>query len=150
MKTSTKKTFNRLFTALLCITVLASCAEYKKYDDMEVIENSYTGNVAVTSTGSDQAADFTGSGDAGTYSFAWKNTKTTASLTFDITSPTGSAQMILNDKKGDEVINHTITGGSGADSFSKVSTEGKPGTWKVTLILTDFTGDGSYSVHPGN
>ena len=150
MKTSTRKTLNRLFTAILCITVLASCGKYKKYDNLEIIENSYTGEIEITSTGTDPAADFIGDGDGGTYSFAWKNTSDVMSLNFDITSPTGSVQFIVNDKKGDEVLNQTITGGTSIDSYSGVSSSGKKGTWKVTMILTNFDGDGSYSLHPGN
>jgi len=147
---STKKSIQGLFAALLCITVMTSCGKYKKFDDNEVIENSFTGNVAPTSTGSDPAADFTGNGDSGTYSFAWENSGKKASLNFDITSPTGSVQIILNDKKGKEVLNQTLTGGADVDTYAGVSEEGKAGMWKVTVVLTNFDGDGSYSIHPGN
>lgn len=139
-----------LFTAVLSIALLSSCGKYKKYDNNEVVDNSYTGAVLVTSTGSNPAGDFTGDGDSGTYSFAWENTSSTASLNFDITSPTGSVQIILNDKKGNEVLSQTLTAGSGEDTFSGVSSEGKPGMWLVTIVLTNFDGDGSYSIHPGN
>ncbi|MBL4862820.1 MAG: hypothetical protein JKY09_07385 [Crocinitomicaceae bacterium] len=139
-----------MFLLLAGIVSLTSCGKYKKYDNNEVIENTYTGAVAVTSTGTDPAADFIGNGDSGEYSFAWENKSKTASLNFDITTPTGSAQMILHDKKGNEVLNQTLTAGSGTDTYAGISEEGKPGIWKVTLILTNFDGDGSYSVHPGN
>ena len=137
-----------LFMVIIGMAVMTSCSKYKKYDNNEVIENTFTGNVAVSSTGSDPGGDFTGNGDSGTYSFAWENSKTKAELNFDITSPTGSVQFILNDRKGTEVLNQTISGGSGVDSYSGVSSGGKPGTWKVTMILTDFNGDGSYSISP--
>lgn len=143
-------TIKGLFMVVLCIAVMTSCSKYKKFDDMEVIENTYTGNVLLTSSGSDPAADFTGDGNSGTYSFAWKNSGKKASLNFDITSPTGSVQFILNDKKGKEVLNQTLMGGSGIDTYAGISEEGKAGTWKVTMILTNFDGDGSYSIHPGN
>jgi hypothetical protein len=139
-----------LFTAVLSITLLVSCGKYKEYDNNEVVENSFTGAILPTSTGSDPAGDFTGNGDSGTYSFAWENTSNTASLNFDITSPTGSVQMILNDKKGNEVLNQTLTAGSGTDTFAGVSEEGKAGMWLVTIVLTNFDGDGSYSLNPGN
>ncbi len=135
---------------LLSIATLVSCGKYNKYDDNEVIENSYSGNVLLTSSGSDPAADFTGDGDSGTYSFAWVNSSKTASVNFDITSQTGSVQIILNDKKGKEVLNQTLTGGTDVDTYAGVSEEGKPGTWKVTVILSNFNGDGSYSIHPGD
>ena len=149
MKFSRKKTINGLFIAVLGVAVMTSCSKYKKYDNNEVVEDTFTGNVAVTSSGSDPAGDFTGNGDSGTYSFAWENSKKKASLNFDITTPTGSVQFIINDKKGDEVLNVTRSAG-GNDSYSGVSEEGKSGTWLVTIILTDFNGDGSYSIHPGN
>jgi len=151
-KTFNMKTRNLLsmLTIMVVAIAMTSCGKYRKYDNNEVIENTFTGNVAVTSTGSDPAGDFTGNGDNGTYSFAWDNSKATASANFDITSPTGSVQMIIQDKKGDEVLNETLTAGSGPDTFSGLTTEGKPGTWKVSIILTNFNGDGSYSIHPGN
>ncbi|MCF6365313.1 MAG: hypothetical protein L3J35_03840 [Bacteroidales bacterium] len=131
---------------------MTSCSKYNKFEDNEVIEDTYTGNILLTSSGTDPAADFTGIGDSGTYAFAWVNSGTKASLNFDITAETGtgSVQMILNDKKGKEVLNQTLTGGSDIDTYAGVSEEGKPGTWKVTLILIDFTGDGSYSLHPND
>ncbi len=138
-----------LATVLLGTTTFTSCKKYRKYDDGEVVENTFTGNVAVTSTGSDPAGDFTGNGDSGTYSFAWENSSNKASVNFDITTNSGSVQMILNDAKGNEVLNETRSAGSN-DSFSGVSEEGKKGKWLVTIVLTDFNGDGSYSIHPGN
>ncbi len=127
--------------------IFSSC---EKYEDGEVIENSFTGNVHNTSTGSDPAADFTGNGDSGIYVFAWENNKTTASANFDITSNTGSVQMVITDEKGDVVLDKTLTAGSGEDSFSGLTKEGKPGIWTITITLTSFNGDGSYSIHPGN
>ena len=128
---------------------MTSCKKYENYDNKEVVENTFTGDVDVTSGGADPAGDFTGSGDTGTYSFAWTNSQKKCSANFDITTNTGSVQMIINDAKGKEVLNETRTAG-GNDTYSGVSEEGKPGNWLVTLILTDFNGDGSYSIHPGN
>ncbi len=150
MKKETKKVVKGLFVGIIGMALITSCGKYNDYSDNEVIENSYTGNVLVTSTGSDPAADFTGDGDSGTYSFAWVNSGKKASLNFDITSQTGSVQFILNDKKGNEVLNQTLVGGSDVDTYAGVSEEGKAGTWKVTMILTNFDGDGSYSLHPND
>jgi hypothetical protein len=138
-----------MFLMLAGTITLTSCSEYRGYEDGEVIDNTFSGDVAVTSTGNDPAADFTGSGDSGEYSFAWENSSETASVNFDITSPTGTAQMIVYDKKGNEVLNQTLSGGSSEDTFAGVTTEGKKGMWKVSLILTNFDGDGSFSVHSG-
>ena len=135
---------------LAFIFILAtSCGKYEKYDNQEIVEDTYTGNVDITSTGADPAGDFTGTGDSGTYSFAWVNSKKKANVNFDITSSSGSVQMIVNDARGREVLNQTLTAG-GNDTYSGVSEEGKEGTWLVTIILTEFNGDGSYSLNPGN
>ena len=145
-----KTTINVFLIIFISSTLLTSCSEYKEFDNNEVIEDTYTGNISVTSSGSDPAADFTGNGDSGTYSFAWVNTEKKASLNFDITSTTGSVQFIINDKRGNEVLNQTLTGGSAVDTYAGVTEEGKAGTWKVTMFLTNLNGDGSFSVHPGN
>lgn len=139
-----------LIVIFLAVVALTSCGKYNEFDNQEVIDNTFTGNVIITSTGSDPAADFTGDSDSGTYSFAWVNSEKVASLNFDITSPTGSVQFIIYDRTGTEVLNQTINGGSDNDTFAGVSSEGKPGTWKVTMIATNFDGDGSFSLHSGN
>lgn len=136
-------------TVVLSILVLTSCGKFRKYDNNEVIENTYSGSVQVGSTGSDPGGDFTGNGDSGIYSFAWENSMKKASANFDITTSSGSVQMIIYDKKGDIVLDATRSAG-GEDSFSGVSDEGKPGTWKVEIILTNFNGSGSYSISPGS
>jgi hypothetical protein len=132
---------------LVGMTVFTSCEKYRGYDNMQVIENTYSGSVQIGSTGSDPGGDFTGIGDSGEYSFAWYNAKKKAEAAFDITTNTGSVQMIIYDVKGKEVLNETRSAG-GNDSFSGISSSGEPGTWKVTLILTDFNGDGSFSISP--
>ena len=134
-----------LFASLtLSLIAFSSCKKYKKYDDRQVVENTYTGTL--TEDDDDHPdGDFTGNGDSGTYSFAWVNNKSKAEADFDFTSPTGSVQMIINDAKGDEVLNKTRTAG-GEDSFSGVTSAGEPGTWLITLIITDLKGDGSYNV----
>lgn len=139
-----------IFLMAVIALVATACGKYNEYENNEVIDNTFTGNVIITSTGADPAADFTGDSDSGTYSFAWVNSSKTASLNFDITSPTGSVQFIMYDKTGTEVLNETIQGGSDEDTFAGVTQEGKAGTWKVTMIATDFDGDGSFSIHSGN
>ncbi len=134
---------------MIAIGALIAFTGCKKNKDGDVILDTYTGNVKVGSTGADPGGDFTGNGDSGTYSFAWKNSNTKANVNFDITTPTGSVQMIVEDKKGKEVLNHTLTS-SGPDSYSGVTAEGKSGVWTVTLVFTDFNGDGSYSLSPGS
>jgi hypothetical protein len=148
-----KTNIQKLLILVLGFTVLTSCEKYKKFTDGELIENSFTGTITDTSNGGDPDGDFTGSGDSGTYSFAWVNTGTAAKVKFDITSTaTGSVQLIINDKKGKEVLNQTLTGSSGVDSYEGTTQEGKggAGTWKATIVFSNFTGDGSYEIDPVN
>ena len=134
---------------ILGISLLAFVSCSDEYEDGEVITNTYTGTIHVTSGGQDPAGDFTGSGDSGTYSFAWNNPQSLASADFDITTNTGSVQLIVKDANGTVVIDKTLYAG-GVDSYSGVSDEGEPGIWIVKLVITDFNGDGSYSLHPGD
>ena len=119
----------------------------KKVKDGKVITDTYSGNVNVTSGGTDPGGDFTGNGDNGTYAFGWQNNFAKAEVNFDITTPTGSLNFILEDADNNEVLNKTRSAG-GNDSFSGLSSSGTPGVWTVTLIFTDFNGDGSYSLSP--
>jgi hypothetical protein len=153
MKILNKNKINLLLVLFLGLTVMTSCKKYKNFTDGEVIDNSFTGTITDTSNAGDPDGDFAGTGDSGTYSFAWVNSGIKAKLKFDISTPsTGSVQMILNDKKGKEVLNQTLIGGSGVDSYEGISQEGKggAGTWKATIIFKNFTGDGSYEIDPAN
>ena len=143
-----KKT-NLITLVLLVVFSAVGFFSCSKYEDREIINNTFTGNIDVTSGGVDPAGDFTGSGDSGTFSFAWINPQKRASANFDITTNTGSVRMIVKDDAGKVVIDKTLTAG-GVDSYSGVSEAGEAGTWIVELILTDFHGDGSYSLHPGD
>ncbi|RMG24932.1 MAG: hypothetical protein D6730_11640 [Bacteroidetes bacterium] len=149
-----KNSFNLSITLLLLLGGLWSCEEVTdclngNYQNLEVVENTYTGRIEVTSRESDPGGDFYGNGDSGTYSFAWVNSHPTADVNFDITTPTGSVQMIIKDCQGVEVLNQTRSAG-GNDTFSGVTRRGSAGTWLVSLIFTDFDGDGSYSLSPGD
>lgn len=147
MKKKIIKSSIMIISMLMFVVAFNSCSD--KYEDREIIENTFTGNIDVTSAGVDPAGDFTGEGDSGGFSFAWINPQTTASANFDITTNSGSVHMIVKDDAGTIVIDKTLSA-SGADSYSGVSDAGVEGTWIVELILTDFNGDGSYSLHPGN
>jgi len=143
----TMKTFFSLILAITFVAGFSSCQEYRKYDNLEVIDDTYTGDISFQSIGSNPGGDFTGNGDSGNLSFVWDNTSKKAELRFDITTPTGSAQFILRDAKGKEVLNETRSAG-GDDTFSGVSGEGKKGKWLVEIRLNDFDGDGSFSLTP--
>lgn len=137
----------RIFTLIAAVSLGVAVSSCNKLKDGKVVTDTYSGNVNPTSSGTDPGGDFTGSGDNGTYAFGWENTKTNAEVNFDITTPTGSLNFILEDADKNEVLNKTRSAG-GNDSFSGESSAGTPGVWKVTMIFTDFNGDGSYSLSP--
>lgn len=119
-------------------------------DNLNIIQNTYTGNIDVTSTGQDPAADFVGNNDSGIYTFEWCNPQRRASLDFDITTTGGgSIRIVFTDHEGTIVLDNTRPNG-GNDSFSGVSDRGVAGTWTVEVSLMNISGDGSWSVHSGD
>ena len=94
--------------------------------------------------------DVTGGGGDATSTFDWNNTLATAELNMDITAASGgSFQITVKDADGTIVINETLTVGVGDDSRTVCSASGTPGTWTITVTVTDFSGDGSYSLSQG-
>ncbi|MEN8251266.1 MAG: hypothetical protein ABFS32_20205 [Bacteroidota bacterium] len=94
--------------------------------------------------------DVTGEGGSATSTFDWTNSLARAELNMDITAANGgSFQVIVKDADGNEVINETLTVGVGDDSKNVCSASGTAGTWSVTVNLTNFSGDGSYSLSQG-
>lgn len=144
------KTIKFLAFAILIggLTTMTSCKkEYVKYDNKEIIENSYTGNIELLGT-DELNGNFDGNGDSGELSFVWENTGTKADVDFFITSALGGTiQIILNDAKGKKVFNQTRPDGTN-NSFSGLSEEGKTGKWLVTIKLTNVDGNGGYDIKP--
>ncbi len=141
---------SKILIISLILLGLASCKKYDKFDNAEIIENSYSGSIT-TDNDSDPDGNFTGNVNSGTFAFAWVNSKEKAKVKLSIDqSSAGNIQMILNDAKGKEKFNKTLTGGDNEISFEEFSEAGKIGTWKVTLIFSDFKGEGSYEIDPAN
>ncbi|MEQ8907548.1 MAG: hypothetical protein RIC95_00015 [Vicingaceae bacterium] len=94
--------------------------------------------------------DVTGGGGSASSTNEWTNSQSKAELNMDITAASGGRfQIIVKDSDGTEVINETLTVGIGDDSKNICSASGTPGTWTVTVSLTDFSGDGSFSLSQG-
>ena len=58
--------------------------------------------------------------------------------------------MVVADANGDVVLDTSLNGNSEPDSIDGVTNSGEPGTWTVTITITNFNGDGSYSLSAGN
>ncbi len=96
-------------------------------------------------------ASFTGNGGTATRSFIWNNNLNTADYNADITATSeGSFQMIVEDSEGMVVLDRTIDGGTEPDSIDGVTSQGASGIWTVTIRVTNFDGDGSFSLSEGN
>ena len=129
----------------LFLVVIASCGN----DD----EPALTASVNITSSTNigDIGGDVTGNGGNYTQTYDYVNQSATADFNMDFTSgPGGSFNVIVQDADGVEVLNRTLIKGQGDDSASGVTSTGAEGTWKVIITLTDFSGDGSFSLSEGN
>lgn len=99
----------------------------------------------------DIGGDFTGNGGNGSRTISWTNNLATADYNADITATaSGTFQMVVADANGTVVLDRTLNGASEPDSIDGVTNFGEPGNWTVTITLTSFNGDGSYSLSAGN
>lgn len=99
----------------------------------------------------DVDASFTGDGGSTTKTFSWQNNLTTADYNADITATTdGIFRMVVKDADSNTVLDKSLNGAVEPDSFSGVTSSGTSGIWTVTITLTTFTGDGSFSLSEGN
>jgi hypothetical protein len=96
-------------------------------------------------------ASFAGNGGSAARMFSWNNNLSTADYNADITATSeGSFQMIVEDSEGMVVLDRTIDGATEPDSIDGVTSQGASGIWRVTIRVTNFNGDGSFSMSEGN
>ncbi len=96
-------------------------------------------------------ASFTGNGGTTTRIFSWNNNLATADYNADVTlASEGTFQMIVEDSEGMVVLDRTLQGGSEPDTIGGVTEQGASGIWTVTIRVTNFNGDGSFSLSEGN
>ena len=58
--------------------------------------------------------------------------------------------MVVKDSNGNTVLDRSLNGTTEPDSFSGVTSAGSSGEWSVTMTLTSFDGDGSFSLSEGD
>ncbi|WP_445385164.1 hypothetical protein ACT6NV_14565 [Robiginitalea sp. IMCC44478] len=96
-------------------------------------------------------ASFTGNGGTAVRMFSWNNNLSTADYNADITATTeGTFQIIVEDSQGVVVLDQSIDGATEPDTIGGVTAAGSSGIWTVTIRVTNFTGDGSFSLSEGN
>ena len=107
--------------------------------------------IKINAIGDDLGGDVTGDGGSASLTQTWNNAQATADWNMDITAAGGgSFELIIKDANGSIVLNNTLTKGVGDDSASGVTNSGTAGDWQIIVTLTNFNGDGSFSISPGN
>ena len=142
MKTSNFKLLT-IFTAMvLFIGTFSSCSD----------DDGPTANITVNEGPSgDVGGDFTGNGGNASRTINWTNNLATADYNADITATaSGIFNIVVADSEGTVVLDRTLNGGTEPDTIDGVTSVGEPGNWTVTITLTSFNGDGSYSLSAGN
>ena len=132
-----------IFTAMaLFIGTFSSCSD----------DDEPTANITVNEgTSGDIGGDFTGNGGNASRTINWTNNLATADYNADITSAaTGTFNIVVTDSEGTVVLDRTLNGGTEPDTIDGVTQIGEPGNWTVTITVTSFNGDGSYSLSTGN
>lgn len=95
--------------------------------------------------------DFTGNGGNTSQTFSWQNDLTTADYNADITATSsGLFQIIVLDSEGNTMLDRSLNGNQEPDTFSGVTSVGEPGMWSVTINLSNFSGDGSFTLTEGD
>ena len=135
-------------TKILVLFLFAGVALFSSCED----EDAQMANATFTTiAGGDIDGDVTGNGGSTSKTFKWNNTLSTADYNMDITAAkAGSFQLIIKDANGKAVLDKTIVAGQGEDSRSGVTAAGASGEWTVAVNLTDFSGDGSFSLSKGD
>ena len=99
----------------------------------------------------DVDGDFTGNGGSGTRTFMWQNSLSRADYNADITATAeGLFNMTVRDADDNIVLDRSLNGAVEPDSFDGVTSNGTSGIWTVTVTLTNFNGDGSFSLSEGD
>lgn len=142
MKTSNFKLLTILTAMVVFIGTVTSCSD----------DDGPTVNITVNEGPSgDIGGNFTSDGGNGSRTVNWTNNLGTADFNADITATAnGNFQIIVADANGTVVLDRTLNGGTEPDTIDGVTEVGEPGNWTVTINLTSFNGDGSYSLSGGD
>ncbi|TXC78817.1 hypothetical protein [Luteibaculum oceani] len=150
----------RALRVLLFVFIAAAFTQCKKEGCTDPNANNYnteakksdgscTYPVITVRQGGDDG-DVTGRGGNATATHTWNNSLNQAELNMDITSSKGGTYtIVVLDADNNEVLNETLTAGVGDDSLTQCSAAGVPGEWKVTITLSKFNGDGSFTLSAG-
>ena len=149
----------KMSSFVFVLAFLTSCSN----DDDDTFANVTVNGTMLTASPSDFVvgdrsdfngdidASFTGNGGTATRIFSWNNNLNTADYNADITATSeGSFRIIVRDSEEATVLDRTIQGGLEPDSIDGVTSSGTSGIWTVTIEVTNFNGDGSFSLSEGD
>lgn len=141
---------NQLFSTLIVLTIFSTAIlSFSCTNDND--DNKYAEVTINEGPIGDIGGDFIGNGGNTSETFEYQNSLSRAEYNADITASNGGIfQMIIKDADGNTVLERSLNGNREPDSFSGVTSSGTAGTWSVTIILTEFNGDGSFSLSEGD
>lgn len=146
--------FTPRFLILISVLLAVSIGCSSNDDSDQAIEVHVNGSILFDNGddfNGDVDGDFTGNGGSGQRTFLWQNSLSTADYNADITSSSnGFFEILVKDADGKVVLNKSLQGGTEPDSFSGVTSSGTSGIWSVTITLSSFNGDGSFSLSEGD
>ncbi len=145
------KNFKLVAILIMSTIISVSCSD----DDPIPVAKVMVNGLALVNNGDDFTGDidgdFNGDGGGTSKTFTWSNPLNTADYNADITTAAeGTFKMVVKDADGAVVLDKTLSGAVEPDSLSGVTSSGSSGTWSVTITLTSFNGDGSFSLSEGN
>lgn len=142
--------FLKIAMVFMTVILIVSCNK----DDDSFANVTVNGTLLVgdrSDFNGDIDASFTGNGGSASRSFIWNNNLNTADYNADITAlAEGTFRIIVEDSEGTTVLDRIIDGNTEPDTIGGVTSSGASGIWTVNIQVTDFNGDGSFSLSEGN
>ncbi len=142
--------FLKIAMVFMTVILIISCNK----DDDSFANVTVNGTLLVgdrSDFNGDIDASFTGNGGSASRSFIWNNNLNTADYNADITAlAEGTFRIIVEDSEGTTVLDRIIDGNTEPDTIGGVTSSGASGIWTVNIQVTDFNGDGSFSLSEGN
>ncbi len=134
--------------ALICFTVFSfhSCKEYREFENLEVIEDTYDGPFLIDELNADLSMDFSSDGTDGAYCFIWTNPSRSGVCRATLVG-TGSLRIEIDDARGNIVSDETLDLSENTTIAFETS-KGPKGNWFVKMFFTDFEGEGECSLGP--
>lgn len=141
------KNFFTLTLAALLFISLQSCSKiYSEYDNLEVIEDTFVGDISADEQNDNVDVAFTTTGTSGSYCFIWTNTEKNVLCNLNLTG-TGAVEIEIDDARGNIVHKETLSTENGSE-FQFLSDKGPKGNWFIKMFFEDYSGEGEMTASP--